>query len=77
MVRTPLARGLLTGKFPPGQPIPPEQQWRRPRGDQLRLRLARVEQVEANIRAADGELTAEELGRVGELHAAWRAEARW
>jgi myo-inositol catabolism protein IolS len=45
MVRTPLARGLLTGKFPPGQPIPPEQQWRRPRGDQLQLRLARVEQL--------------------------------
>jgi myo-inositol catabolism protein IolS len=45
MVRTPLARGLLTGKFPPGQPIPPDQQWRRPRGDQLQLRLARVEQL--------------------------------
>lgn len=45
MVRTPLARGLLTGKFPPGQPIPPAQQWRRPRGDQLQLRLACVEQL--------------------------------
>jgi myo-inositol catabolism protein IolS len=114
MVRTPLARGLLTGKFPPGQPIPPEQQWRRPRGDQLQLRLARVEQLrflerpgqtlteaalrfvlaheavhcavpgartveqlEANARAADGELTAEELGRVRELHAQWRAEGRF
>jgi aryl-alcohol dehydrogenase-like predicted oxidoreductase len=114
MVRTPLARGLLTGKFPPGQPIPAEQQWRRPRGDQLQLRLARVEQLRflerpgqtlaeaalrfvlahpavhcavpgartveqltANVSAADGELTAEELGRVRELHAAWRAEGRW
>jgi myo-inositol catabolism protein IolS len=45
MARTPLARGLLTGKFPPGQAIPPDQQWRRPRGDQLQLRLARVEQL--------------------------------
>jgi len=45
MVRTPLARGLLTGKFPPGQAIPADQQWRRPRGDQLQLRLARVEQL--------------------------------
>jgi aryl-alcohol dehydrogenase-like predicted oxidoreductase len=114
MVRTPLARGLLTGKFPPGQPIPAEQQWRRPRGDQLQLRLARVEQLRflerpgqtlaeaalrfvlahpavhcavpgartveqlaANVTAADGELTAEELGRVRDLHAAWRAEGRW
>jgi myo-inositol catabolism protein IolS len=45
MVRTPLARGLLTGKFPAGQAIPPEQQWRRPRGDQLQRRLRRVEQL--------------------------------
>ena len=45
MVRTPLARGLLTGKFPHGQPIPPEQQWRRPTGDRLQLRLQRVEQL--------------------------------
>ena len=45
MVRTPLARGLLTGKFAPGQPLPPEQQWRRPKGDQLQLRLARIEQL--------------------------------
>ena len=45
MVRTPLARGLLTGKFPAGQPIPPEQQWRRPRGEQLDRRLRRVEQL--------------------------------
>jgi aryl-alcohol dehydrogenase-like predicted oxidoreductase len=45
MVRTPLARGLLTGKFTPGQPLPPDQQWRRPRGDQLLLRLARIEQL--------------------------------
>jgi myo-inositol catabolism protein IolS len=45
MVRTPLARGLLTGKFPAGQPIPAEQQWRRPRGEQLERRLRRVEQL--------------------------------
>jgi myo-inositol catabolism protein IolS len=45
MVRMPLARGLLSGKFASGQPIPPEQQWRRPRGDQLTLRLARVDQL--------------------------------
>jgi aryl-alcohol dehydrogenase-like predicted oxidoreductase len=45
MVRMPLARGLLTGKFPVGQPIPPDQQWRRPEGDQLQLRLRRVEQL--------------------------------
>jgi myo-inositol catabolism protein IolS len=43
-VRTPLARGLLTGKFPPGQELPAEQQWRRPRGAELQQRLARVEQ---------------------------------
>jgi aryl-alcohol dehydrogenase-like predicted oxidoreductase len=45
MVRTPLARGLLTGKFKVGEPIAPEQQWRRPKGDQLQLRLARIEQL--------------------------------
>jgi aryl-alcohol dehydrogenase-like predicted oxidoreductase len=45
MVRTPLARGLLTGKFAVGQPIPPAQQWRRPRGDVLQRRLERVEQL--------------------------------
>jgi aryl-alcohol dehydrogenase-like predicted oxidoreductase len=45
MIRTPLARGLLSGKFPAGQPIPAEQQWRRPTGDRLQLRLARVEQL--------------------------------
>ncbi|MCL4507938.1 MAG: aldo/keto reductase [Chloroflexi bacterium] len=45
MVRLPLARGLLTGKFAPDQPIPPEQQWRRPRGEQLVRRLTRVEQL--------------------------------
>jgi aryl-alcohol dehydrogenase-like predicted oxidoreductase len=113
-VRTPLARGLLTGKFAAGKPIPAEQQWRRPRGDQLQLRLARVEQlrfleregqtlaqaalrfvlahpavhcavpgartigqVEANVPAADGELTPFELGRIRELHAQWREEGRW
>jgi aryl-alcohol dehydrogenase-like predicted oxidoreductase len=45
MVRTPLARGLLTGKFPAGQAIPADQVWRRPRGDQQQLRLGRVEQL--------------------------------
>ncbi|MCC6629271.1 MAG: aldo/keto reductase [Chloroflexi bacterium] len=45
MVRTPLARGLLSGKFPVGQPLPAEQQWRRPSGDQLQLRLRRIEQL--------------------------------
>ncbi|HUX85816.1 MAG TPA: aldo/keto reductase [Chloroflexota bacterium] len=45
MVRMPLARGLLTGKFPAGQPIPPEQQWRRPTGDLLQTRLQRIEQL--------------------------------
>lgn len=45
MVRVPLARGLLTGKFPAGQSIPVEQQWRRPKGDQLQRRLARVDQL--------------------------------
>jgi myo-inositol catabolism protein IolS len=114
MVRTPLARGLLTGKFPPGQPIPPEQQWRRPRGERLELRLSRieqlrflerpgqtlaqaalrfvlaheavhcavpgartVEQLEANVPAADADLTADELAGVRALHAGWRAEGRW
>ena len=45
MIRTPLARGLLSGKFPVGQAIPAEQQWRRPTGDRLQLRLQRVEQL--------------------------------
>lgn len=45
MVRTPLARGLLTGKFRAGEQIAPEHQWRRPRGDQLERRLARVDQL--------------------------------
>jgi myo-inositol catabolism protein IolS len=114
MVRTPLARGLLTGKFEMGVPIPPTQQWRRPKGDQLQLRLARIEQLrfleragqtlgqaalrfalahpavhcvvpgartigqlESNIPAADGDLSAQELDRVKDLHAAWRAEGRF
>ena len=114
MVKTPLARGLLTGKFPPGQPIPPEQQWRRPRGDRLQLRLGRIEQLrflerpgqtlaqaalrfviahpavhcavpgartieqlEANLPAADGDLTPDELARIKKLHAEWRAEGAW
>ena len=114
MVRTPLARGLLTGKFAPGQPLSAEQQWRRPRGDQLLLRLARieqlrflerpgqtlgqaalrfvvahpgvhcaapgartVEQLEGNCAAADGALTADELARVKELQAQWRAAGKW
>lgn len=45
MIRMPLARGLLSGKFATGQAIPPGQQWRRPRGKQLQLRLSRVEQL--------------------------------
>jgi myo-inositol catabolism protein IolS len=45
MVRTPLHRGLLTGKFAAGEPIPAEQQWRRPRGAELEARLRRVEQL--------------------------------
>ena len=45
MTRTPLARGLLSGKFASGQAIPAEQQWRRPTGDRLQLRLQRVEQL--------------------------------
>jgi myo-inositol catabolism protein IolS len=45
MVRIPMARGLLTGKFRAGEAIPPDQQWRRPAGDQLELRLQRVEQL--------------------------------
>jgi aryl-alcohol dehydrogenase (NADP+) len=114
MARTPLARGLLTGKFRAGEAIPAEQQWRRPRGDQLQLRLERVEalrflersgqtlaqaalrfvlanpavhcvvpgartvqQLEANVQAADSGLDGEDLRRIKQLHAAWRAEARW
>ena len=45
MIRTPLARGLLTGKFKAGEAIPAEQQWRRPTGDRLQLRLERIEQL--------------------------------
>jgi aryl-alcohol dehydrogenase-like predicted oxidoreductase len=114
MVRTPLARGLLTGKFQAGETIPAENQWRRPRGDRLQLRLQRieqlrflerpdqtlaqaalrfvlansavhcvvpgartVEQLEANVPAADADLDTEERRRIDELHAAWRAEGRW
>jgi myo-inositol catabolism protein IolS len=114
MARTPLARGLLTGKFKAGQPIPLEQQWRRPKGDQLQLRLERIEQLrflerpgqtlgqaalrfvlahpavqcvvpgartleqlESNVPAADADLLPEELARVQQLHADWRAEGRW
>jgi aryl-alcohol dehydrogenase-like predicted oxidoreductase len=44
-VRTPLARGLLTGKFNVGEPIAPEQQWRRPTGQKLQTRLRRVEML--------------------------------
>jgi aryl-alcohol dehydrogenase-like predicted oxidoreductase len=109
MVRTPLARGLLTGKFKLGESIPPEQQWRRPTGNRLQTRLARieqlrflerpgqtlaqaalrfalahpavhcvvpgartVEQLEANVPAADADLEAEELGRIRALQAEWR-----
>ena len=104
MIRTPLARGLLSGKFASGQAIPAEQQWRRPTGDRLQLRLARVEQLrflvrdgqtlaqaalrwllaqpgvhcvipgartveqlEDNIKAVDGDLTAEEVAQVKAL----------
>jgi aryl-alcohol dehydrogenase-like predicted oxidoreductase len=114
MIRTPLARGLLTGKFKAGEPIPADQQWRRPTGDRLQLRLGRieqlrflerdgqtlaqaalrwllaqpgvhcvipgartVEQLKANVKALDGELTDEELSRVKALHQEWRAEGRW
>src|SRR3954463_10105128 len=45
MIRTPLARGLLSGKFRAGEAIPAEQQWRRPTGDRLQLRLGRIEQL--------------------------------
>jgi aryl-alcohol dehydrogenase (NADP+) len=114
MARTPLARGLLTGKFKAGEAIPAAQHWRRPRGDQLQLRLERVEQLrfleradqtlaqaalrfvlanpavhcvvpgartveqlEANVPAADADLNGEELQRIDELHTAWRADGRW
>ncbi len=45
MIRTPLARGLLSGKFRAGEAIPADQQWRRPTGDRLQLRLQRIEQL--------------------------------
>ncbi|MBV9323652.1 MAG: aldo/keto reductase [Chloroflexi bacterium] len=114
MARTPLARGLLTGKFKAGEAIPADQHWRRPRGDRLQLRLERVEQLrflersgqtlaqaalrfvlanpavhcvvpgartvqqlESNAPAADAELEGEELRRIEQLHAAWRAQGRW
>jgi aryl-alcohol dehydrogenase-like predicted oxidoreductase len=57
MIRTPLARGLLSGKFAAGQEIPAEQQWRRPKGDQLQLRLARIEQLRFLVR--DGQTLAQ------------------
>ena len=50
MIRTPLARGLLSGKFASGQAIPEEQQWRRPTGDRLQLRLERVDQLRFLVR---------------------------
>jgi len=114
MIRTPLARGLLSGKFRAGEAIPAEQQWRRPTGDRLMLRLDRieqlrflerdgqnlaqaalrwllaqpgvhcvipgartVEQLEANIAAIGGDITADEVSRVRTLQAEWRAEGRW
>ncbi len=45
MLRTPLARGLLSGKFRAGEEIAPEMQWRRPKGEQLQKRLDQVEQL--------------------------------
>ena len=80
MVRTPLARGLLTGKFAPGQTL-----------GQAALRFVvahpgvhcaapgarTVEQLEGNCAAADGALTADELARVKELQAQWRAAGKW
>jgi len=57
MIRTPLARGLLSGKFAAGRPIPPEQQWRRPTGDRLQLRLQRVDQLRFLVR--DGQTLAQ------------------
>jgi hypothetical protein len=57
MVRTPLARGLLSGKFKAGEAIPPEQQWRRPTGDRLQLRLRRIEQLRFLVR--DGQTLAQ------------------
>lgn len=114
MIRMPLARGLLSGKFPVGQPLPPEQQWRRPKGDQLQLRLERIErlrflerpgqtlaqaalrfvvnhpavhcaipgartipQLEANLAAADDDLTEAEMTQIRSLLDEWRAEGRW
>jgi aryl-alcohol dehydrogenase-like predicted oxidoreductase len=50
MVRTPLARGLLSGKFKVGESIPPEQQWRRPTGTLLQTRLRRIEQLRFLVR---------------------------
>ena len=57
MIRTPLARGLLSGKFASGQAIPEEQQWRRPTGDRLQLRLQRVDQLRFLVR--DGQTLAQ------------------
>jgi aryl-alcohol dehydrogenase-like predicted oxidoreductase len=45
MVRTPLARGLLTGKFRLGEAIPSDRQWRRPTGAVLQTRLQRIEEL--------------------------------
>ena len=36
-----------------------------------------VEQLEDNVQAIDGDLTADELSRVRELQQQWRAEGRW
>jgi len=104
MARTPLARRLVTGKFKMGEAIPPDQHWRRPRGDRLHLRLQRVEQLrflersdqtpaqaalrfvpgartvqqlEANVTAADADLKGEQLRHIKQLHATWRAAGRW
>jgi aryl-alcohol dehydrogenase-like predicted oxidoreductase len=36
-----------------------------------------VAQLEANVAAADGDLTGEELARIRALQRQWRAEGRW
>jgi aryl-alcohol dehydrogenase-like predicted oxidoreductase len=81
MIRTPLARGLLSGKFPAdGQTLAQAA---------LRWLLAQssvhcvipgartIEQLKANVGAVDGDVTADELEQVASLHQQWRSEGRW